>query len=395
MKINTILIIFIIIIGCVIAAGYVARSYTLTPTGQSILPNTSPVKVVDSNKIVPVANGTAPSGPGMGKMRISFGEYDAQLPITVDNIPSGTVSKGKPIDLTLAEGSHTVKTCSDSVCETIPVYINAGISTTIDFSERLKTDLPQGTLIVDIGNYNANLPVYIDDLMTGNVSKGKPLSQQVISGNRTVKVCTGYKCLNSTVHISPSNKTTVNFEGRLQSEGGNGDLIVSIGGYNAALPVYIDNTSVGIASQGTPLTIKTSYGVHTVKVCSGVVCEQEQIEVKFGKQSFIDFGERLQLNAEFPNPTVRILDSSTVGNTLVVNLEFINPSKTDLTMTATVSCVYSYIDSHENRRNDAARGTFSRPIKAGKRGTYSVTMSMPGGSDTMASTPVIIDVTTV
>ena len=39
------------------------------------------------------------------------------------------------------------------------------------------------------------------------------------------------------------------------------------------------------------------------------------------------------------------------GNIMNINIDFINPNKTDLTMTATVGCGYSYIDyqSSESR----------------------------------------------
>ena len=54
-----------------------------------------------------------------------------------------------------------------------------------------------------------------------------------------------------------------------------GPLRVSIGSWNADLPVLIDNTSAGIVSHDKPLDLMLEEGNHTVRVCAGTICLDE------------------------------------------------------------------------------------------------------------------------
>ena len=390
MKINRILI-FFVIMGCLLAGGCTTISINTTAE-QPTPPDMSSNLNIIPTTILPQK--TNLMSINSGQLVVSIGGYNAQFPVIVDNKNSGTVTQGKPLKLNLSEGIHTIKICSGEVCETVDVNIISAITTTIDFEERLNRDLPQGLLNVSIGYYNAIVPVYIDNSRVGNVSPGKPLSQKISAGNHSVKICIINDCYTENIDVTSQKQTLVNFESRLKNEGRMADLIVSIGGYNAQkLPVFLDNISVGVASQGDPLTIRVSTGVHEVKVCSGVVCPTKKTEVNFGKQNFIDFGDELIENAEFQEPTVRIIDYTVSGNTMILNTEFINPDIKEHTMTATFSCTYTYIDSTRNRIGSSATGQLSRSVRAGNRTLASTNLYLSGGHDYLPSPPVVLTVT--
>jgi hypothetical protein len=196
------------------------------------------------------------------------------------------------------------------------------------------------------------------------------------------------------VEVKPSNMTTVDYGSRLQSTIKMAELTVSIGGYNAEVPVYIDNRSVGVATVGNPLVIKVLPGMHDVKVCVGGICINEQVIAKFGGSQLIDFGERLTREMVHTEPTVRILDFVSHDNVMTVNTKFINPSKTDLTMAATVSCVYTYSDYSKKRITTSVRSQITKLVKSGSSSNQSFTLYLSGGSDPLASAPSITEVTT-
>jgi hypothetical protein len=276
--------------------------------------------------------------------------------------------------------SPTLTVTPANVPTTLPVSASGGV---------------KGRLIVAIGEYNATLPVTVDNTGVGNVSLGKPLNITVNEGLRTVKVCSGNRCEQVQVEIKSAIKTTLDFEERLKNNAPQGSLSVSLGDYNANLPVFIDNASAGNVSTGKPLNVMLSEGNHTVRVCVGLVCENEVVTIKFAQQSIVDFGERLKKSAEFATPTVRIVNYFVTGNRLVVDAEFINPGKTDLSMTATIGVGYSYIDSSTHQRqNQYGQYRFTRSVKAGNRTKQSLEMTLSGGSSTVASEPKIVEVFT-
>jgi hypothetical protein len=183
MKINKYYI-FFVIMGCILAVGCTTISTTdekPTPPDTSSNLNIIPTTILPQTTNLP--------GTNTGQLVVSIGGYNAQFPVIVDDKNSGTVSQGKPLKLNLSEGIHTIKICSGDACDTVDVNILSAITTTIDFEERLNRDLPQGSLNVSIGYYNANIPVYIDNSRVGNVSPGKPLSQKVSAGSHSVKIC--------------------------------------------------------------------------------------------------------------------------------------------------------------------------------------------------------------
>ena len=117
-----------------------------------------------------------------------------------------------------------------------------------------------------------------------------------------------------------------------------GPLRVSIGGWDADLPVSIDNKSVGIGRNNKPLDLMLEEGNHTVKVCAGTICLDENVTIKFARQRLVDFEERLLNEVVFPKPTARIVSYYPSGDEFTVTVEFINPSEKDLAMSAEISC---------------------------------------------------------
>jgi hypothetical protein len=256
------------------------------------------------------------------------------------------------------------------------------------------TEIRKGLLNVSIGNYVGVLPVFIDNKTAGNVSMGKPLNLTVNVGRHTVRICVRDLCNNQDIMVLSSGPATVDFGEWLTKEIVKGPLTVSIGGYNADLPVIVDNVTVGNASQGKPLNLMVSEGNHTVKVCVGILCVNETVVAQFAKPSFVDFEERLTKVAEFSKPTVRILDTRQTGAKITVDLEFFNPAKEDVTFTTTVQCAYSYIDAQtKERHGNAKQITVTKLVKAGTRAKQSSDIYLDGGRSYIIEIPRIVDTT--
>jgi hypothetical protein len=256
------------------------------------------------------------------------------------------------------------------------------------------TEIKKGLLNVSIGNYVGILPVFIDNKIAGNVSMGKPLNLTANVGRHTVRICVVDLCNTQDVMLLSSSPATVDFGEWLTKEIVKGPLTVSIGGYNADLPVFVDNVTAGNASQGKPLNLMVSEGNHTVKVCVGILCVNETVMVKFAKPSFVEFEERLTKVAEFSKPTVRILDTRQTGAKITVDLEFINPAKEDITFTTTVQCAYSYIDTQtKERHGNAKQITVTKSVKAGARAKQSSDIYLDGGRSYIIEIPRIVDTT--
>ncbi len=253
------------------------------------------------------------------------------------------------------------------------------------------TMIEKGLLNISIGDYIGLLPVVIDNKSAGNVSWNKPLNLTMNAGQHSVRICVVDVCNNEDVMISPSSPTTVDFGDWLKKEIVTGPLTVSIGGYNADLPVILDNISIGNASQGKPLSLMVSEGNHTIKVCVGLICQNETVNVKFAKPTIIDFGERLKKVAEFSTPTVRIVNTRQAGARVTVDLEYINPTKNDITFTSTVQCAYTYIDS-QGRKANFKQITVTRSVKAGNTTKQSSDIVLDGGRSYIIESPHILDI---
>jgi|WetSurMetagenome_2_1015567.scaffolds.fasta_scaffold133104_2 hypothetical protein len=375
MKKTVLFALIILVLGIVITAGCV----------QSRLP---PAAVIPNQ-----STQTPAAGLLSGTLNISTGNFDSNVSVFIDNKSAGEILPGKPFSTTLKEGRHTVSVCLSTSCEQTDVEIKYAITTAIDFGERLTKNLPHGPLMVSIGNYIGKVNLSVDGSQVGEMTPGKPFNLTLKEGLHTVTVTSNGINEQQDVVIKSGKETIVNFGERLATSISQGRLSVSIGGYNAEnLPVFLDNVSVGEVSQGKPIDLIVSEGTHSVKVCIYSVCENETVDIRFAKHVYVDFSEQLKKDVEFTKPTVRIVYFSLNGNYLAYNVEWINPTPHDVTMTATIGVGYSYIESTSRlRRNDFARVQLNKYQNANTRTTQPNTLYLSGGSNIMASEPTIID----
>jgi hypothetical protein len=132
-------------------------------------------------------------------------------------------------------------------------------------------------------------------------------------------------------------------------------------------------------------------GNHTVEVCCGVVCERENVTIRFGEQRIIDFSERLKKKCEFLEPVARIVGFFMNGDQIAVNVEFINPTTETLTMSAEISCGYSYIESRSNNRvGNSAQGMVLATLKPGDRTLEILNLNLASGYSYNFGAPTII-----
>lgn len=167
-----------------------------------------------------------------------------------------------------------------------------------------------------------------------------------------------------------------------------GPLRVSISNFNANLSVILDNQTVGLVTAGKPLDLMVDERDHLVKVCVGAVCEQEHVYIVFAKKSFVDFGDRLKKDVEFPEPTARIVDYYRNGDGVAVVVEFINPTAKDLFMTAEVSIGYSFISDRTGQRvGESVRGQAYSDVEAGRRNSEILDLYFADGNAYMFDPP--------
>jgi hypothetical protein len=198
----------------------------------------------------------------------------------------------------------------------------------------------------------------------------------------------------TTTFTSSSNSTAVsNISNSTKPPGLNGSVKISLNTWIGEFPVSVDTGDVGLVSTSKPLVLMLEEGNHTVEVCCGVVCEQENVTISFGIQRHIDFSDRLKKDCEFLDPTVRIVGYSQSGDHITVNVEFINPTTRDLTMSAEISCGYSYIDSRsDNRVGSSANGQLFSTLKAGDRLPQTLNLKLASGESYSYEIPIITNV---
>jgi len=283
-------------------------------------------------------------------------------------------------------------TAGNSSPSTITPLTTDTPQTTVPVPEVTSTVIRKGLLSVYASNYTLETPisVSVDNATVGNVSPGKSLNLTVDSGLHVVRACVIGTCIEEEVLVISTNPSAIDFGERLRNEVFTGPLIVSIQGYDAELPVFIDNTSAGNVTMIKPLDLRISEGFHTVKVCVGILCVNETVKIRFAQPAYVDFGQRLKKVAEFSTPTIRIADYLQTGTRVRVDVEFINPSKKDLTMSATVQLAYSYINPRTHwRAGTLTDGTLSRTVRAGNRTKQSLNLTLSGGSGYLIEIPVL------
>jgi len=193
---------------------------------------------------------------------------------------------------------------------------------------------------------------------------------------------------NTTMNITNSSTNATNVSAL------KGPLRVSISSFNANLSVILDNQTIGFVTTAKPLDILVEEGNHSVKVCVGAICEVDYVNIIFAKKTFVDFGDRLKNDVEFPEPIARITDYYKEGNGVAVVVEFINPSGKDLQMTAEISLGYSFISSRSNQRvGESVRGKAYSDVGAGRRTSEMIHLYFADGNAYMFDPPTIGKIT--
>jgi hypothetical protein len=226
---------------------------------------------------------------------------------------------------------------------------------------------------------------------TGCVSTTTKHAENTTTISITPTFTTPEAGVNKTANTTTNNTSISNLKGSIR---------VSISGISnpANLTVILDNETVGAVSPTTPLYRMVPEGNHTVMVCMDSVCEQESVMTKFGTYVTVDFSDRMKKNMKFPDPLARpdarILEYFKNGNGISVHVEFINPSKEDLMMMASVSCGYSYIDDRTSfKMGDSAKGKLIQNVKAGQRVTANLDLYFVSGRSYSYDIPSIDELT--
>ncbi len=167
-----------------------------------------------------------------------------------------------------------------------------------------------------------------------------------------------------------------------------GPLKISNGGWTGEYPVSVDNKSVGFVSASKPITLMLEEGNHSVGVCCGKICKHQDVTVAFGKQRTVDLSEQLKKDLGSSEPAVGVVGYYLNQDRITVDVEFINPTTQARTMTADVSCGYSYIDSRTfTRFGGSARGHLYATVNACDRVTQTLDLSLDGGSSYIYDMP--------
>jgi len=213
-----------------------------------------------------------------------------------------------------------------------------------------------------------------------------PCALILVVGFLLVPGCvTQTKTGNDPVNVSPSPTFT-----RFTVPGTEGQLKISVGGLTGDYPAFIDNISVGIVSSRSPLSMTLLEGNYTVKVCCGRICEQEKVAITFGKQRTVDVSEQLKKDLGSSAPAVQIVGYFLNTDRITIDVEFINPTPQPRTMSAEVSCGYSYIEGRSyNRIGSIAQGHLSSTVNACDRTTESLNFDLASGSSYLYEIPTI------
>jgi hypothetical protein len=167
-----------------------------------------------------------------------------------------------------------------------------------------------------------------------------------------------------------------------------GPLKISNGGWTGEYPVSVDNKNVGFVSASRPITLMLEEGNHSVEVCCGKICEHQVVAVAFGKQRTVDLSEQLKKDLGSSEPAVSVIGYNLNQDRITVDVEFTNPTTQARTMTADVSCGYSYIDDRTRiRLGSSARGHLYATVNACDRVTQTLDLNLDGGSSYIYDMP--------
>lgn len=197
----------------------------------------------------------------------------------------------------------------------------------------------------------------------------------------------------SSIPETPTIPETVNISNVTNTSGQlalKGQLKISISGWLGEGTVLIDGEDVGVTTTQKPLILMLEEGNHIIEVCCGTHCEREDASIRFGQHLIMDFSEQLKRNCEFLEPTARINGYSMSGDKIAVNVEFINPTVKTVSMTAEITCGYSYIESRsDNRVGNVARGQLFQSLAPGQRVTRILELDLASGYSYSYNIPTI------
>jgi len=159
-----------------------------------------------------------------------------------------------------------------------------------------------------------------------------------------------------------------------------GKLTVSTGGWLGEFPVSVDTLYAGDVSADRPLVLMLEEGYHSVELCCNMRCEQETVDIRFGKQRTIDFSEQLKRDLKFAVPTAQIAGYRQDSGQIMIDMEFINPTPRPLAMSADVSAGYSYIESRNyNRMSGIVQSHVTANVNGCDRTTQTVRFYLASG----------------
>jgi hypothetical protein len=186
------------------------------------------------------------------------------------------------------------------------------------------------------------------------------------------------------------NTTTAPIPARTVYEG---KLTVSVGAWIGEFPVSVDTMDVGVVSTDKPLELMLEEGNHTVELCCNMRCEQEVVDIRFGKQRTIDFSGQLKRDLEFAVPTAIITRYHPVPDQITIDVKFINPTPQPRAMSADISCGYSYVDRNYNRIRSVAQRHVTAIVDGCDRATRTVIIDVgPGYNYVYDNTPTITNI---
>ncbi len=179
----------VVAVGILLAAGCVA---TTSKNAEKTFSNTS-----DSRLNVT----TLETSPLKASLVVSIAGFSdpGNLPVVLDNKPVGTVNRTAPLTLMVSEGNHTVKVCVDSVCVQENVTTRFGKYSTVEYSERLQTEVAKAQPAARIVECNRN-----GDALSVDVEFINP---SVKDHEMSVVVSCGYSYIDGRTSIKMSDST--------------------------------------------------------------------------------------------------------------------------------------------------------------------------------------------
>ena len=175
----------------------------------------------------------------------------------------------------------------------------------------------------------------------------------------------------------------------------NGTLTLTAAAFGGKATVNIDGAESGILTQEPPFTMKLPEGNHTLKLCIRSVCLNENIQINAAKITSLDFGTRLVNLETGSKPSATITLSQQAGHQLIVLVDFDNPTSEDLTMIATIQCVYSYGggNSGVDQGMTAAIGVVKIDVPAGGKSFDTTTIELGDnlGQTYVSAAPTMLD----